>query len=185
MSKSALIILHEGFEEIEAVNPIDILRRGGVEVTVASQGDSLAVAGRNGMTLMADTALDAVIDQTYDAVILPGGPGIPNNVRGDARVEALLKKQLAGSKIVGAICAAPLILHDAGLLEGRRYTAHFSVADELHALDESQAVLEDGPLITSRGAGTATAFGLALLSRLTDRETADALAQSICLMQAQ
>ncbi len=184
MSKTALVILHPGFEEIEAVTPIDILRRGGVEVIVASLGREPAVTGRNDMILLADAPLDVVLETDFDLVMLPGGPGILKEVRGDARVEALLKRHLGSGKLTGAICAAPLVLLDAGLLEGNQYTAHFSTAEELTAIDESRAVVEDGPLITSRGAGTATDFGLALLARLSGPETADAVAQSICVMSS-
>lgn len=185
MSKRVLVILHEGFEEIEAVTPIDILRRGGVDVLLASQTGTLSITGRNGMRLQAETSLEAVAGDNFDAIVLPGGPGILNAVRGDARVESLLKTHLTAGKLTAAICAAPLVLNDAGLLTGKRYTAHFSATDELPAIDATQAVVEDGPLLTSRGAGTATAFGLAILTRLTDQATSQAVAESICLMSPQ
>lgn len=185
MKKTALVILHNGVEEIEAIAPIDILRRGGIEVTVASQNDELLTEGRNGIAIKADVSLASVESKIFDAVVLPGGPGIPQNVRPDNRVKDLLKRHDEAGSLVTAICAAPVILNDAGVLAGKSFTAHFSVEDELSAIDSRKAVIEDGNLITSRGAGTATAFSLAILAKLTDQATADAVAQSICLMQTQ
>ena len=185
MKKTALVILHDGVEEIEAITPIDILRRGGLEVTTASLGKKFSVEGRNGVIIQADTQLSTVENQVFDAVVLPGGPGIPQNVRPDGRVKNLLKHHYESGKLVAVICAAPLIAHDAGILEGKPYTAHFSVADELIRLDPDKAVIREGNVITSRGAGTSTVFSLTILAALADQGTADAVADSICLMQPQ
>ncbi|WOO41052.1 DJ-1 family glyoxalase III [Rubellicoccus peritrichatus] len=185
MKKTALIILHNGVEEIEIVTPIDILRRGGIEVTVASQTEELLAEGRNGITIKADRSLASIEDETFDAVVLPGGPGIPQNVRPDNRIKHILQRHHEAGSLVAAICAAPVIVNDAGILEGKNFTSHFSVEDELTTVDPTKAVIEDGNLITSRGAGTATAFSLAILAKLTDQATAEAVADSICLMQAQ
>ncbi len=185
MSKTALIILHEGFEEMEAIAPIDILRRGGVNVTVASRECYPTVKGRNQISVKADALLDDVLRQSYDCLILPGGPGVFEKLRSDKRVLELAEKFTAKGKLVTAICAAPLVLHDAGVLEGKRYTSHPSTASELPARDTTQSVVTDGNFITSQGAGTATAFGLAILARLTDDATAREVAKSICLSSAQ
>lgn len=185
MSKTALIILHPGFEELEAIAPIDILRRGGVKVTVASQHSGLSVTGRNGITLQAECPLDTVLNKSFDALILPGGPGVYKSLRTDSRLIDLTRRSHESGRLVAAICAAPLVLHDAGLLQGRSYTAHFATSEELPQLQADQPVVTDGNLITSRGAGTATAFALTLLSRLVDTATATAVAESICLMDGQ
>lgn len=178
MSK-VLAILAEGFEEIEAITPIDLLRRAGIEVTLAALGDGIHVTGRNGITLHADAPLAALPPAEYDAVFLPGGPGV-KHLRASAVVIALVKAQHQAGRLLAAICAAPTVLHDAGVLEGRRYTAHFSVADQLpHILADERVVL-DGNLLTSRGAGTALDFGLAMLSQLTGRNRSDDVAASIC-----
>ncbi len=179
MAKSALIILHKGFEELEAIAPIDILRRGEVEVIVASREESLQVRGRNDIVVKADVGLDTALRKNYDCIVLPGGPGTPK-LREDPRVLQAVKRHAAEGRLVSAICAAPTVLKDAGLLEGKRYTAHFSVEKELPAIQAAQAVVRDGQIITSRGAGTATEFGLALLEALVSKEKADAVAQSIC-----
>lgn len=175
---TVLAILAEGFEEIEAIAPIDLLRRAGAEVTTAALG-SFHVTGRSGITMHADTTLDKVVGNTYDCLFLPGGPGV-KAMRADERVRALVLDHHAKGRVVAAICAAPAVLHDAGLLAGRRYTAHFSVAEELTALLPHERVVVDGTIVTSRGAGTALEFGLQLVSKLFSPERSAEIGRSIC-----
>ncbi len=179
---TVLAILAEGFEEIEAAAPIDLLRRAGAEVTVAALGEGIHVTGRSQLTLHADTTLAAVAagGREFDCVFLPGGPGVAQ-LRGDPRVRALVLRQHAAGRWLAAICAAPTVLYDAGLLTGRRYTAHFSVASELPHLLAGERVVADGHLLTSRGAGTAVEFGLFLVEKLFSAEKAREVARSICL----
>ncbi|MDX2110375.1 MAG: DJ-1/PfpI family protein [Verrucomicrobiota bacterium] len=176
--KTVLVILHEGVEELEAVAPIDLLRRAGAVVTTASTEGTMHVTGRNKITLHADTVVDALGSTLYSMVLLPGGPGIAK-LRTDARVLALVKAHAAAGSIVAAICAAPLVLKDAGVLAGRRLTGHQSVKGELPAIEEREKVVVDGTLITSRGAGTAIEFGLACIEALYDRATANTVANAI------
>ena len=163
---TALVILAEGFEEIEAFTPVDLLRRAGVEVTVASLVENRHATGRSGITAHADCALSAVLEKTFDLLFLPGGPGV-KNLRADPRVRELVLRHHVADCWLAAICAAPTALHDAGLLAGRRYTAHFSVADELPSILSEARVVTDGKITTSRGAGTAMEFGLHLVGLLT------------------
>lgn len=176
---TVLAILAEGFEEVEATAPIDLLRRAGAEVTVAALGDNIHVTGRTNITMHADTTLSKVEHLLFDCVFLPGGPGV-KQLRADRRVAALLQRHYATSHWIAAICAAPTVLHDAGLLAGRRYTAHFSVANELTALLADERVVADGPILTSRGAGTAIDFGLFLIEKLFSRERSAEIGRSIC-----
>ncbi|MDF3056774.1 MAG: yajL [Rariglobus sp.] len=177
---TALVILPEGFEELEAVAPIDLLRRAGVEVTVASLGDNRSVTGRNAITLHTDTTLAAIESgRLFDLLFLPGGPGV-RHLRADPRVRTTVLAHHAADRWLAAICAAPTVLHDAGLLAGRRYTAHFSVANELPAILADERTVTDGRLLTSRGAGTATDFGLLLVEKLVSQEKSREIAQSIC-----
>jgi protein deglycase len=176
---TVLAILAEGFEEIEATTPVDLLRRAGVEVTMAALGKEIHVTGRTGITVHADAPLAAVESHEFDCVFLPGGPGT-KHLRADPRVRALVQRQAQSGKWLAAICAAPTVLHDAGLLAGHRYTAHFSVADELPAILNGLRVVIDGKLITSRGAGTALDFGLALIEHLVSPAKAREVAGSIC-----
>ena len=176
---TVLAILADGFEEIEAITPVDLLRRAGVEVTVAALGKDLPTTGRTGVTLHADTTLAAVENRVFDCVFLPGGPGT-KLLRADPRVRQIVQKHAQEKKWLAAICAAPTVLHDAGLLAQRRYTAHFSVADELPAILNGLRVVTDGNIITSRGAGTAMDFGLALIEHLVSPLKAREVAASIC-----
>lgn len=175
-----LTILAEGFEEVEAITPIDLWRRAGIEVTTAAIGETIHVTGRNGITLHADTTLATVpADASFDALFLPGGPGV-KHLRADARVRQRVLMQPAGRGWLLAICAAPTVLHDAGLLVGGRFTAHPSVAEELPEMRNDQRVVVDGRIITSRGAGTALDFGLEVVRRLVSPAEATKVAVSIC-----
>lgn len=178
MNPSAIVILAHGFEDIEAITPIDILRRAGVEVTVASREDDLRVESKHGLPVCADKPLVDAFGRDYDAVILPGGPGHAR-LREDERIIIEVQRQFDAGRWVAAICAAPLVLHEAGILSGIRYTAHFTAAEELTGIDEAAEVVIDQNVITSRGAGTAVAFGLAITEKLTDRATAQKVAESI------
>ncbi|MFM1748215.1 MAG: Chaperone protein YajL [Verrucomicrobiota bacterium] len=176
---SVLIAIAQGFEEIEAVAPIDLFRRAGIEVTVASLGTNRELIGRSGILLKADVRLAEVIHQTFDCVLLPGGPGV-KHLRADPRIVPLVQRHAAAGSWVAAICAAPTVLHDAGLLAGRRFTAHPSVASELPAALSVERVVQDGRIITSRGAGTAVDFGLAVVEALQGKARAEEVRRAIC-----
>lgn len=176
---TVLTLLAEGFEEIETVTPVDVLRRAGAAVTLATIGEGIHVTGRSGLTMHADTNLAAIATQDFDCVFLPGGPGV-KHLRADPRVQSIVLRQAQAGRWLAAICAAPTVLHDAGLLAGRRYTAHFSVANELTQILTDERVVVDGSLLTSRGAGTALDFGLLLVEKLFSPEKAGEIARSIC-----
>lgn len=176
--KRVLCVLAPGFEEIEAVAPIDILRRAGAEVVVASITDAKLLTGRSNIVLQADVLLADVAPEAFDLLLIPGGPGV-KALRADGRPARLAAAFAAAGKSVAAICAAPTVLADAGLLDGRRFTAHSSVHAELPAALGVERVVEDGLLVTSRGAGTAIEFGLALAKRLFGEATAGGVARAI------
>lgn len=176
---TVLAILAEGFEEIEATAPIDLLRRAGAEVTVAALADGIHVTGRTGLTVHADTPFAAVEQKTCDCLFLPGGPGV-KHLRADPRVRAAVLRHQQANRWIAAICAAPTVLNDAGLLAGRRYTAHPSVAGELTAILADQRVVVDGRILTSRGAGTALDFGLLLIEKLFSPAKSAEVAKSVC-----
>jgi protein deglycase len=178
MTPRALIILHPGFEEIEAVTPIDLLTRAEIEVVQAATGNALRVRGRSGMTLQVTQLLKDLTSDDFDAIILPGGPGI-SQLRQNSEICRLLQKQHTAGKLIACICAAPLLLLDAGLAQGLRYTAHPATEDEL-PYAEKAAVILDGTILTSRGAGTATEFALSIVTHLTNKQTAQMIAESIC-----
>jgi 4-methyl-5(b-hydroxyethyl)-thiazole monophosphate biosynthesis len=177
---NVLVLLAEGFEEIEAITPIDLLRRAGADVTIAALAEGIHVTGRSGITVHADTTLTAVGNKLFDCVFLPGGPGV-KHLRSDPRVKSILAAHDGAGKLVTAICAAPTALNDAGLLRDKRYTAHFSVAPELPGILANERVVEDGRIITSRGAGTALDFGLSLVAKLFSAEKATEIGRSVCV----
>ncbi len=176
-----LCLLGPGFEELEAVAPIDLLRRAGAEVVLAAVNGEAHVAGRCGLTLGSEAPLSDLIPEAtsrFDVLLIPGGPGV-KGLRDDGRPAALARAFVSANKPVAAICAAPTILADAGLLKGRRFTAHSSVYGELPTALGTERVVEDGLIITSRGAGTAVDFGLALVRRLFGAAKAEEVARAI------
>lgn len=177
---TVLVPLAEGFEEIETFAPVDLLRRAGVDVMVAALADGIHVTGRSKVTAHADTTLGSLIGADFDLIFLPGGPGV-KHLRADPRVRELVLRQYAAERWLAAICAAPTVLNDCGLLAGRRYTAHFSVADELPAILAGERIVTDGKITTSRGAGTAVEFGLHLVSLITGPEKSADISKAICL----
>jgi len=178
MSKTALFIFTDGLEELEAIAPLDILRRAGVSCTSASQSNQTEVLGKNGIRLLADCLLSDLKTIDFDLLVIPGGPGV-KALRADPGIVRIIQNHAASGKPVAAICAAPTLLNDAGLLENKSYTAHFSVANELPNILEQETVVIDGSIITSRGAGTAIEFGLSLAELLTDSSAAQAVSDSI------
>ena len=172
-----LVLLAEGFEEIEAVTIIDVLRRADIPVTVASL-TSPRVCGAHDIVVTADCLLDEVKDQAFDAIILPGGMPGSRNLRDDARVIELLKKQKRLDKPLGAICAAPIALEAAGVLSGKRATS-FPGYDLPSAQYSEDRVVVDGKVVTSRGPGTAMEFALEWVKLLAGAETAEKLRRAM------
>jgi len=164
--KTALILFADGSEELEAVTVINILRRGDVEVTVAGLHEG-PLRGSRGTVLLPDTSLDKALSHQYDMVVLPGGQPGTNHLKADARVLKLVRQMHEAGKQVAAICAAPSVLAEAGLLDGKHATSFPGALDTFpKVLRQPQAVVEDGKLITSRGPGTAMDFALTLVERL-------------------
>jgi 4-methyl-5(b-hydroxyethyl)-thiazole monophosphate biosynthesis len=176
MTKVAVLIA-DGFEEIEAVTIVDVLRRGGVEVVLAGL-EGRAVLGAHGIRVDVDAGVAQVSAEQVDAVVLPGGQRNAEQLRDDARVQGLLRAVASAGKLVGAICAAPIALERAGLLEGKQATSYPGF--ELPSAEySSERVVEDGKVITSRGPGTAMEFSLALVRRLVGHGKATELRQGM------
>lgn len=168
-----LIPLAQGCEELEAVTLIDILRRAKITVVVAGLDDKPVEASR-GTMLLPDTTLDDALSEEFDMVVLPGGGPGADALAKDNRIAALLKKMADGGKFVAAICAAPKVLAQAGLLNGKRATAYPGTLDNKTYPDiviTEEAIVDAGLIITSRGPGTAMDFALALVEKLTNAET--------------
>jgi 4-methyl-5(b-hydroxyethyl)-thiazole monophosphate biosynthesis len=174
---NAVVLLAEGFEEIEAVTIVDVLRRAGITVTTAALGKS-PVTGSHGIALVADRSLDGITVSDVDAVVLPGGMPGSRHLKEDARVLALLRSAANGGKTVAAVCAAPIALEAAGVLVGKRATSY--PGNELPSASYSEErVVIDGNVVTSRGPGTALEFSLALVEKLVGAETKDRLTRAM------
>jgi protein deglycase len=163
-----LVPLAEGFEEIEAVTVIDLLRRAGIEVVVAGLASG-PVTGSHGITLEPDASLEDVLDESFDMVALPGGMPGAKHLAEDSRLRDLLRRMTHEDRYTAAICAAPGVLAKAGLLAGKRATSFPGfltpeIAPQTCIVEDP--VVVDGKVITSRGAGTAMDFALALIQRL-------------------
>jgi 4-methyl-5(b-hydroxyethyl)-thiazole monophosphate biosynthesis len=167
MKEQVLVPLAEGFEEIEAVTIIDVLRRAGLDVVVAGLRPGL-VRGSHGIALETDAELGALDLERITMVVLPGGMTGTRNLMGDERVLALVRRLHGQGRRTAAICAAPLVLHAAGVIAGVAVTAHPSVQKELGgALVKTEPrVVHSGAVMTSQGAGTALEFALALVGDL-------------------
>lgn len=169
MRKKILVVLATGFEEIEAVTPIDVLRRAGAEVTVAGVG-SLEVSGSRGLKVVADVRLEDYRDLP-DLVVLPGGsPGAENLSRSEA-LKTLLTKMKDSGRWIGAICAAPaVVLAGQGQLSGKKATCYpgYEKSFPSDARFVEDRVVRDGQLVTSRGPGTALEFSLELAKQVVD-----------------
>ncbi len=173
-----LTVIFPDFEETEFVAPVDIIRRAGLDVTVASLSDNRLVAGRSGIKIQADKTIKEINPQDYDLLFIPGGPGT-NAARKNADFIKFVAKFAQTGKYVAAICAAPLILSDAGLLNNRKFTSHFSAKPELPNSLENQKVVQDGKIITSQGAGTAIDLGLHIVKVLCTEQKAQEIAKAI------
>ena len=180
MATTVLTLLADGFEEIEATAPIDLLRRADAEVTIASCSGSLEVTGRSKITLRTDTLLSKIPDPlAFDLLVLPGGPAV-FDLRKRPKIIDLIRTFADTGKPIGAICAAPLLLLDAGVITSDSpCTAHGSASNELTNLQQKLAVVQKGKTITSRGAGTAVEFGLALINELFGLQKANEIRASI------
>ena len=184
MMTSALLPLADGVEELEAVTVMDILRRAGWRVVAAGLRPG-PVTAAHGVRLLPDANWDDLELAAFDVLVVPGGTRGVAALRQDARVRAAVRAFFERNQFVAAICAGPLVLQDAGVLAGRRATCHPAVARELTATPRvDAAVVTDGRLVTSQGAGTALEFALTLVTLVNGAAQAAQLARDIALPPA-
>ena len=175
----ALVFLASGFEEIEALTVVDVLRRAGVDVTVAGLTPNVT-EGKHGVKIVPDKSIDDVKVEDFDAVVVPGGNPGYKNLRKDPRVIAMVKKAFNSNKLVAAICAGPTVLSDAGIVEGKACTVYPGMDKELEAgggKPKHDIVVVDGNVITSRGPATALPFALKLAEKLAGKQVAEAVSK--------
>jgi 4-methyl-5(b-hydroxyethyl)-thiazole monophosphate biosynthesis len=176
------IHLAHGFEEIEAVTILDILRRGNVSAGFVAIGPDKRVMGAHNITVEADLLFEEANYETCEMILLPGGmPGTKNLASHGELVEKIKEFNLKG-KLLGAICAAPMVFGQAGILDGRKATIYpgmeASISKAKHSMDR---VVRDGNIITSRGPGTAMEFGLVVLEALQGKNVAEELRKDLVL----
>jgi 4-methyl-5(b-hydroxyethyl)-thiazole monophosphate biosynthesis len=186
-AKKAVIFLADGFEEVEAVTPIDFLRRAGVEVAVVSLNDSGISVGSHRLPVVADVNLTefaaSFTADEWDVALLPGGIPGASNLAASESVGTILKTLAGKNALIAAICAAPaLVLYPLGLLAERRFTCYpgleKSVTDARWSEDDT---VIDGNIITSRGAGTAGVWVMAIIDYLLGEDAADKIAVSVLI----
>jgi 4-methyl-5(b-hydroxyethyl)-thiazole monophosphate biosynthesis len=174
-----LVPLAQGCEELEAVTIIDLLRRAGIEVVAAGLGAGPVTSSR-GVRIIPDMTLDEALELDYDMVALPGGLPGADNLAADHRLTGFLRRMNNSGRFVGAVCAAPKVLAQSGILTGKSATAFPGVLQaEAHADITGDAVTRDGTVITSRAAGTAMDFALELIEALAGREIRDTVETSL------
>ncbi len=166
-----LVPLADGFEEIEAINIIDVLRRGEIEVLIASLGEKSAVKGTHNVIVLTDMQIKDVDVESLDMIVLPGGWGGTVALRDDANVQRILKEMDSRGKNIGAICAAPLVLESVGVLK-HNYTCYPTIEEQIRedGFNDKKMVVEDGNIITSRGPATAICFALEIVKKLKGEE---------------
>lgn len=173
--KKALVLLAEGFEETEAIATVDVMRRGGIVVTMASISGEY-VCGANNIVVKSDAFLSECDEKEYDVVVLPGGFGGTMALAANNKVHTVLKQFLETKRYIAAICAAPYVLDKAGVLSGN-YTCYPGMQEQItHGIyiDTHHVIVEDR-IITSRGPATALCFGLCIVAELVGREMADSV----------
>ena len=178
MDKTVLIPVADGTEELEAVAIIDVLRRAGAMVTVASVTGARQVTASRGVVIVADALIEDCVKTDYHLVVLPGGIPGAEHLRDSAELIGILKRQRDKARLYGAICASPaVVLEHHGLLTGHQATCHPGFVDQLTTTDRiDDRVVMDGNCLTSRGPGTAVEFALALVERLYGKEKREEVA---------
>ena len=185
MTKTVAIMLGKGFEPLEVIAPVDILRRGGAQVTLVSVMNNREVLSAQDVMMNADVLIDDTNLLDFDALVIPGGSEGVENLKKSALLSDALKTFMAEDRPTAAICAGPTVLAALGLLNGRTATCYPGCEVEFPAgAYTDQTVVVDQNLITSQGPGTATDFGLALLESLMGKEIAQSVAKAMLIERA-
>lgn len=172
------VILADGFEEVEAIEPIDIMRRAGIEVVTASLGDRV-VTGSHNIPVTADITINEIEPENMDLLMLPGGAG-HELLDASNEVHGLINYAVTNNIYISAICAAPSILGKKMILEGKNATCFPGFEKYLYGAEITTAkAVVDGKIITARGAGAASDFGFAMVEILKGKETADELRKTM------
>lgn len=182
MTKKALVVLAAGFEDIEAITPIDILRRAAVNVVVAGVG-GLEIKGARGIRVTADVDL-ADYNDIPDVIVIPGGSKGAENLALSSKLKMLIREMDAKKKLITSICASPaVVLAPIGVLDGKKATCYPGMEEAFGPKIKfsKDNVVQDGHIITSRGVATALEFSIKIVENLVGKDTADMIAKNILL----
>jgi 4-methyl-5(b-hydroxyethyl)-thiazole monophosphate biosynthesis len=178
VNKKLIVPLAEGFEEIEVITIIDILRRA--EIDVISVGlKSLRVRGSHNILVEADTNLEEVKNTDFDGIVLPGGMLGVSNLKNDMRIIRMVKTLFKERKLITAICAAPLVLYEAGVLNGKKFTVHPSLSDQIPLYPLSEQVVVDENVVTGQACGAALKFSFKIVEKLLGRDKVSEVNKSV------
>ena len=183
--KKVAVFLADGFEEVEAITPVDLLQRAGIAVDTVSITDDNLVESARKVKILADKVIGEIDFSEYDMLVMPGGPGTGNYFKSQLLLDNVLKfSKDTENKRVAAICAAPTVLASLGILEGKNAVCFPACEDDLlkgKAILKKKRAVVDGNIITSRSAGTAMDFSLAIIGELLGKEVAERIAKEIVL----
>ncbi len=180
--KKAVVFLADGFEDIEALGTVDILRRGGVEVTIAGVTGDIVTSSHN-IKVMVDTLVDTISVTDYDAFVCPGGMPGAVNLKDNDKVINLLQQAYSSNKLVAAICAAPMVLERAEILKGKDFTMYPGMESYAPSgnYSSNNLVVKDGSVITGAGPAATFSYAFEILSYLMGQEKADEVAKGMLL----
>ena len=180
--KKVAVILADGFEEIEALTSVDVLRRAGALASIASLKDA-QIRGAHNINVKADVTLREVEELGYDAIVLPGGLPGAENLANDAKLREILQEFDKEGKLICAICAAPMLLGKLGLLKGRKATCYPGFEQYLEGAECTGAPVErDGNIITGKGPGAAMEFALTVVDMMLGKEKVQELKEAMCVI---
>ena len=182
-NKRALLVLADGFEDIEAAAPFDILKRAGVAVKTAGL-ESQEVKSARGLKITTDTTLDAIEEEEFDCIVLPGGSGGAEKLSKSVKLKTLIQKMSKNGKIIAAICASPAwVLAPAGILDGKNATCYPGAEKSFSAKTNyiNKEVVVDENIITSQGPATALLFGIKIVEMLRGSNIADTIKKNLLI----
>ncbi len=165
MIKKAIVPLADGLEEIEAITIIDILRRAKIEITTAGLTNN-SILGSHNIKIESDTTIDKIDSDNFDIIVLPGGMPGTINLMNNQKVIQLIQDMNNSNKIIGAICAAPMVLYHAGILDNKKFTMHPGVIGKIPLSPLPDQIMEDGNIITGQASGAAVLFSLKLVEKI-------------------
>lgn len=177
--KSVVLFLANGFEEIEALTVVDTLRRANIKCDMCAIGE-IKVTGAHGIAVEADLTIENLNSETYDCLVLPGGMPGTIGLKENSRIIELVKSFYSEDKLVAAICAAPIVLNEAGIIKGKKLTSYPGVKEQLIGCEYKEDItVMDGNLITSRGPATSMEFSFRIVEKLASKEIADKLREGM------